>query len=103
MENREEQLEKEIADKKEELLKLQEEKSNSNRRNAVKELSEFTDEEKIAEFDKMYIRAKNDLESIEGEDYCEDNDEDNDAWMAQMEVLARNNNLFWKYYRSLQN
>lgn len=93
----ESQLEKEIADKKKELEALKLKNKNSARGRAIKELEEFTDEEKIKAFDSLYSHAALDLkEAVKGVEVAE-----HWAWEAQMNLLARDRQLFWDYYNSL--
>jgi len=72
------------------------------RKNAIKDLAEYTDAEKIEKFDALYKYAESMLSNIENNvDYCEDNDDSQYSWEAIMELLATDNKLFWKYYNSL--
>lgn len=96
----EEKLEKEIAEKQEQLKKIKDANKTSIRSKAVKELSEFTDEEKIKGFEAIHAAGIAVLEGAEKNGYVKEN-EFQWAFEAQMETIARDNNLFWKYYNSL--
>ena len=96
----EEELEKEIAEKQEQLRKIKDANKTSIRSKAVKELSEFTDEEKIKGFEAIHAAGIAVLEEAEKNGYVRE-DESQWAFEFQMETIARDNELFWKYYNSL--
>lgn len=96
----EEILEKEIADKQKELVALKEKNKLSARGKAVKELIEFTDEEKIKGFEAIYSAGMGVLKEAEENGYVSDS-ESQWAFEAQMLTVARDNRLFWDYYNSL--
>lgn len=101
-----EKLQKDIEDAKKKLAELEQlEKTselNNAKNKAIKTLDEYSVDEKIKFFDKMYKSAKEELEHLEKEGWT---DEDNDhyAWEAYIEILAKNNKDFWKYWNSLSN
>ena len=100
MENNITKLEREIAEKKTELDRLKDLKKHEGRRKAVKELSEYTVEEKVAKFDSFYRDAEATLDAIESGDYHEDNDDAHYTWEAVMGLLARDSATFWGYYNN---
>jgi len=63
--NKKEKLEKEIAEAREKLEQLEAEETSAKRNLAIKKLSEYTDEEKIVFFDKMYNSALTELKERE--------------------------------------
>jgi len=96
----EEALEKEIADKKKELEQLRAKNRTSERSNAIKEIDEFTDEEKIEGFEAIHAAGMVVLKEAEENGYVRE-DESQWAFEAQMGAIARDNKLFWDYYNSL--
>jgi len=100
--NREQEIEREILEKQEELRKLKEIRKNSTRSKAVKELEEYSIEDKVKFFDKMHRYAINELGELErGGEYSEDNDNDHYGWEELMKIIARDKKTFWDYYNSL--
>ncbi len=95
-----EKLEKQILDAKNKLAELENAEKNSKRNDAIKPLSEYSDQEKIDFFDKLYESAASELNDLEQTGFS---DEDNDhyAWENYIEILARNKNKFWKYWNSI--
>lgn len=98
--NREQEIEREILEKQEELRKLKEIRKNSTRSRAVKELEEYSIEEKVEFFDKMHRYAINELGELERGEYCEDNDNDHYGWEELMKIIARDEKSFLDYYNS---
>jgi hypothetical protein len=69
-----EKLEQEIKDAKKKLEELEKKAKTDNRSLAIKSLEEYTNEEKIKFFDKLYENALEELEELEKEGYSnEDN------------------------------
>ncbi len=103
MDKTSEQLKKEIKEKQAELEKLEKEEANKKRQLAVKDLSEYTSEEKIKAFDKLYASAAFNLHEREDNGRLGDKDDDEEhySWESLMELLARNKTKFWDYYNSL--
>ena len=95
-----EKLVKQIADAKAKLELLEKQVKNSNRSMAIKELSEFTDEEKINFFDKLYNSAYSELVDTESNGYHNEDCVQYD-WEEYIEILARDHDAFWKYWRKL--
>ena len=96
-----EQLRKEIEEKKEQLALLEKQEANSLRNEAIKSLSEFTDSEKIAFFDKQYNSvATHYLKPLEDKGYMNEDDE-HYGWEELMETVARDKKTFWEYFNSL--
>lgn len=95
-----EQVKAEIESKKRELEALEKSLSMDTRKMAIKDLSEFSDEEKIIEFDKIYNIVLNVVEEAEKNSYI---DEDTDHYVYEdvMSIIARNKKDFWKYFNSL--
>ena len=94
-------LKREIAEKKAELARLEKLESDSIRTEAIKPLSEYTDEEKIEEFDAIYNSALTMLGEAEENGSENDNDDEHYTWEQVMELLARKKEKFWNYYNSL--
>lgn len=90
----------EIERKKRELESLEKSLSMDKRRMAIKDLSEFSDEEKIKQFDKIYNIALSVVEEAEENGYV---DEDTDHYVYEdvMGIIARDRQEFWKYFNSL--
>ena len=65
-------LKKEIREKEQELERLKKEEQLSNRKEIVRELSEFSDEEKIAIFNKLYKESIDDLIHLEDKGYSDE-------------------------------
>lgn len=97
----EEELERQIAQKKRELDALRRKKKEEEVLKILKPLSEYTTEEKVAYFDAQYNDAKSTLIKKTKGDYHEDNDDAQYDWEAKMELLARDSEAFWNYWRSL--
>ncbi len=95
-----EQLIQEINQKKQELELLEKESLNNSRSSAIKELSEFTDKDKIAKFDTLYKSALHMLNEVEKNGYIP-KDSEHYSWEEVMELLARDKGKFWTYYNSI--
>lgn len=95
-----EKLEKEIKDAKSKLEELEKKAKTDTRSLAVKSLDEYTDKEKIKFFDKLYKSALSELSELEEKGWS---DEDNAtyAWEEYIQILAKDRESFWKYWRSL--
>jgi hypothetical protein len=93
-------LKKQIEDQQKTLQELLKQEKLSKRSEAIKNLSEFTDEEKIKIFDKFYKSALSVVNEAEEKGYT---DEDTPGYMYEefMCILARNDTQFWKYFNSL--
>jgi len=93
-------LKREIAEAKAKLEQLEKQEKTDDRDNSVKKLSEYTDSEKIKFFDEMYKSALSELEAVEE---CGYNDADSAhyAWEEYIQILAKDNKLFWNYFNSL--
>lgn len=96
---REEQLEKEIAEKQKELEALR--KKQGLRDKVIKPLSEYSIEEKCAWFDGCYRDAENTLYKKEAGEYYKDEDDAQYLWEDMMTLIARDREQFWKYFNSL--
>ena len=94
-----EKIEKEIADAKSRLELAIIKEKNLKRDQAIRDLSEFSDEEKIKAFDSIFNRALSYVESAEA-DYKRD-DDPNYAFEEFIGIIARDKDKFWKYYNSL--
>ncbi len=99
MDNKE-QLLKEIDEKKAQLKSLENLEKISLRDIGVKKLSEFTDEEKIEIFNRLYKSSLDDLKSVRDNKY---EDEDSEVYLAEemREIVARDKKAYWKYRNSL--
>lgn len=93
-------LTQQIADAKAKLELLEKQEKNSKRNNAIKDISEYTNEEKIKFFDKLYRAAYAELVELEN---TGNHDEDcaQYAWEEYISILARDHKLFWKYWNKL--
>ena len=100
METKIEKLKRELAETKAKLEKLEKEEKTAGRDGAIKKLEEYTDEEKIKFFDKLYNQAKTELEHLE-ECGFHDEDDVHYAWEEFIQILARDKKLFWSYFNSL--
>ena len=94
-----EEIEKEIADAKSRLELARIKEKNLKRDEAIRDLSEFSEEEKIKAFDAIFNRALSYIESAEA-DYRRDDDA-HYAFEEFMGIIARDRDKFWKYYNSL--
>jgi hypothetical protein len=94
------ELQKEIADLKAKMAKLEEEENLNKRDAAIKSLSEYTNEEKIAFFDKMYKSAEEELETFEEKRYHNE-DYEHYGWEDYIKILAKDQKLFWEYWNSI--
>ena len=71
-------------------------------KSSIRQLDEYTDEEKIEKFDELYESAKDMLEKFRDSDRGEpDEDEPNYTWESVMNLLAKDKRKFWEYYRTL--
>ena len=93
-------LKKEIREKEQELERLKKEEQLSNRKEIVRELSEFSDEEKIAIFNKLYKEAIDDLIHLEDKGYS-DEDSAYYAYESLLEIVAKDKKEYWNYRNSL--
>ena len=100
METKIEKLKRELAEAKARLEKLEKEEKTAGRDSAIKKLEEYTDEEKIKFFDILYESAISELKTVEE---CGYHNEDcaHYAWEEYIQILARDNKLFWNYFNSL--
>jgi len=95
-----ENIKNELADLKLKLKELEEKEKNIGKSVAIKKLEEYTDDEKIKFFNKLYKSASIELDELEKNGY---GDEDNAhyAWEEYITILAKDNKEFWKYWNSL--
>ena len=98
--NEKEKLQQQIAEAKERLEKLEQQEKINGKKDAIKELSEYTDEEKIQFFDKLYNSAYLELTELEEEGYHNE-DCAQYAWEEYIAILAKDRNKFWRYWSSL--
>lgn len=99
MDKREELLRK-IEESKLALLELENLEKENLRDIAIKNLDEYTPEEKIKFFDNMYNSALNELETTIKEGY-HDEDCANYVWETYIQILSRDRKEFWKYWNSI--
>ena len=90
------QLEKEIAEKQKLIRQLKK----TSKSEAIKELSEYTVEEKVKFFDDTYASALSMLNQKENDEIGDEVETQYD-WEANMELLAKDHDKFWKYWNSL--
>jgi len=102
---REEKIEEEILKKQQEIERL---KTRLNAKtfptDIIKDLSEFTVEEKCNKFDNFYNCAVDTIKRVIEEEYLSE-DEDNYAFEELMNIVARDNKNveFWKWFNGLYN
>jgi hypothetical protein len=87
-------LEKEIEDKKAELERL---RNASSRSEAIKELSEYTDEEKIEKFDTIYYQVSGTIKEMEEGIWHEDNDDAHYMWDTCWGLVVKDSSKFSRY------
>ena len=95
-----EKLEKELQEAKLKLEQAREKEKHSARNLAIKDLSEFTDKEKIQVFDILYHSAMYSIEELEKNGFKSEDDE-HYSWEELISIPARDREKFWKYYNSL--
>lgn len=95
-----ESLRKQIKEKELELERLEKEEALSKRKEAVRDLSEFSDEEKITIFDRLYEESLEDLTDLEDKGYS-DEDSPHYAYESFLEIVARDKRKYWIYRNSL--
>jgi hypothetical protein len=95
-----EKLEKELQEAKLKLEQAREKEKHSARNLAIKDLSEFTDKEKIEVFDRLYYSAMCSIEELEKNGFQSEDDE-HYSWEELISIPARDREKFWKYYNSL--
>jgi len=96
-----EEIQKEIEYKKIAIKELEKLKKLEIRHLAVKDLSEFTMQEKCEKFDKLYNLALSVLTEAETNKYFDENEshfDENDFF----EIIARDETTFWEYCNSLE-
>lgn len=93
-------LKEDIALKQKELADLEKSMLVTSRLLAIKDLSEFTVDEKVKLFDSLYNQSVSIVEQAEKEKYL---DEDASHWTfeAMMEIIARDKKEFWKYLNNI--
>lgn len=94
-------LRKQIEDNQKQLQELEKLEKLELRKQVVKSLDEYTSEEKIEAFDKLYNSALSELKEKENGEYSDDNNSAQYTWEDVMSLLARNRTNFWKYFNSL--
>ena len=83
-----ERLEKELLDAKLKLEQAREKEKNSAINLAIKDLSEFTDEEKIKKFDTLYESAMYSIKEVERTGFVNEDDE-HYSWEDLITIPAR--------------
>jgi hypothetical protein len=91
-----EKLQQEIEEK----IKLINKLKRSSKKEVIKDLSEYTDEEKIKFFDDTYNSSLELLIQKENGEIGDEIDTQYD-WEANMLLLAKDQISFWKYWNSL--
>lgn len=97
-----EKLEKEIQAKNRELAELKEKLKSDKETQAIKDLSEFTPEEKILHFDRLHRSVMSTINQVKKDEYMGD-DTPQYMWEELMGIVARDRKIFWKYFHSLYN
>lgn len=95
-----ERLLKQIEDSKLKLQQLEENERKSRRDSVIRQLHEYTNQEKVDFFDSLYGSAHNELINYEKKGYLHDDDE-HYAWEAYIEILKKGDG-FWEYWNSLE-
>ena len=95
----EEKLQKEIKDAQEKLRLLKESEKFSKRNEVIKQLKDYSTDEKVEWFNKMYANAKEELEELEEKGYSDD-DNVHYAWKTYITILAKTDKEFWNYWNS---
>ncbi len=95
-----EDLKREIEERKRQLALLEAQAKQDEEMIAIKNLSEFTTNEKIEAFDKLYNSAYSVVVGVRKNGY---NDEDTPHYLYEemMSIIARDKKAFWKYFNSL--
>lgn len=93
-------LKKKITDAQEELRQLKDAEKFSKKNEAIKQLEDYTDDQKIKCFDEFYKDANEQLKEYEKNGYSH---EDNAyyTWEAVIQILSKDNRKFWDYWNSL--
>jgi hypothetical protein len=94
-----ERLLKEIEDSRLKLQQLEENERKSRRDNSIRQLHEYTNQEKVEFFDSLYHSAYNELVEYEKRGY-ENEDNEHYAWEAYIEILKKGDG-FWDYWNSI--
>lgn len=97
---RNEELLRKIAEGQAALKELEELQKQNIREYAIKNLEEYTEEEKIKFFDKMYKSALDELNRTIKDKYHDD-DCCHYVWEEYIEILARDKKEFWKFWNSI--
>lgn len=97
-----ERILKEIEDKKIELQLLEEKERIAFRGDAICLLDDFTIEDKVEAFDKLYNSILNSIIDLEEKGYY-DEDEEHYLWEETMSIVTKNPNNFWKYFNTMLN
>ena len=71
-----------------------------NREDCIKNLSDYTSEEKISFFDQLYEFANEELKHLEKNKWDHDDLHEN-LWSSAIEILSKDGDEFWKYWNSL--
>ena len=97
-------LEQEIAQKRKELEKLEQQAKLDKRSSIIRKLEDVPAEEKIRFFDSMFSNALRILEEKEnGTGRIEPEDDAHYTWESVMEILSANGEVgFWSYWNSLK-
>lgn len=105
-------IKKEIAEQKRKLAELESQLTNENRRKSIKDLSEFSVEDKVKMFDDLYNLALSVVEGVEKNNYvCEDDRQymyeelmyysNSIVFRDCLGILAHNKELFWQYFNGI--
>jgi len=98
--NDKDKLLKQIEEAKLKLELLEKQEKNQLKDNAIKKLEEFSIEEKILFFDKLYKSAEKELIFLEKNNWSSE-DNKQYAWEEYIQILSKDYGLFWKYWNSL--
>lgn len=100
MESEKEKLKREISEAKKRIKHLEKLEKEASRNNTIKSLDEYTFQEKIDFFDKIYNNSLQELVDYE-KGNRHDDDSEHYAWESCIEILARDSKTFWDYWNSL--
>jgi hypothetical protein len=97
-----EDLKREIEERKKQLAYLESQAELEEEMRAIKSLGEFTVEEKVEIFDRLYNSAYSVVSEVKKNGYREE-DTPHHLYEQMMSIVARDHETFWKYYNSLSN
>lgn len=97
------ELEKQLSEARRKLQELDKKEKYNDYNRAIKKLSEFTDKEKIEQFDNLYEYVINIIENIKNDECGLSEDDEHYAWETLMNIVAKEHDVFWKYFNKINN